>query len=196
MKSIAAAWLFLLAIACATFSLTDAHDSVRQLRSADGVCTAWAIAPGRWLTAKHCLEIAQGWTIGGHEAAPLALDPQFDIALLTGPRGSAFLQVAETAPPLGVTVQTLGYGLGKDSLLSFPATVIDQESMFFGRPLGEFLVAGANGMPGMSGGPILYRGKVVSLITGGGPAASPAHLLGTGVTWASLRAFTRLHVGK
>lgn len=189
-----AACVLVAAMACASFSLDTAPQSVMQMVGA-GSCTAWAAAPGRWITAKHCLQIAQDWRIDGVASTPLAVSAEHDIALIAGPPGSKYLRMADAAPPIGATVSTLGYGLGKGvTLLAFPAVVLAQSSSFFGEPHGDFLVGGANGMPGMSGGPILYRGRVVSMITGGGPAPSAAHLVGSGVPWAALAAFVRAHV--
>jgi hypothetical protein len=195
MKILAAVWLIVSLVACATFSLDTGSHSIQQMKSPEGICTAWAVGKHRWLTARHCMEMASGWTIAGVAADPIAADPFHDIALVSGPEGAVIL-IAEEPPPIGATVQTLGYGLGQADLLSFPAIVLAYESPFFRPSLPELLVSGANGMPGMSGGPILYRGRAVSMITGGGPATSAAHLLGTGVPWVHLSAFTQKYVGR
>lgn len=184
----------LLASACVTFSPSRAVDSILPMQSdAGGYCTVWAVTNNRWVTAKHCFTEDPGpWRIVGVSANVIALDPDADLAIVSGPWGSP-LSIAPEPPRRGDTVTTWGYGMSTKTLLVFTALVISPDADFFSNSPHEFIIGGANGMPGMSGGPILYRGKVVSLITGGGPAPSHAHLVGSGVSYQALAAFVRRH---
>jgi len=189
-------YLVVVLTACVTFRPADAAQSILPMVSEGGACTAWAVGPDRWMTAKHCLMVYPGpWRIAGVLADPVAIDPDADLALVTGP-GAPPIAVATDAPRMGATVTTWGYGLSTKPLLVFSALVVSVDAEFFTDSPHEFIVSGANGMPGMSGGPILYRGKAVSQISGGGPAPSHAHLVGSGVSFAALSAFAKRHVGK
>ena len=178
--------------ACATFTPAGAGRSIAVLENTAGAtCTAWAIAPAKWLSAKHCFVMGgmEGWTIAGTAAVPLALDPASDVALLSGPLGTP-LPLSPTEPPLGAQVTTYGYGLGKRTLLIFPTTVSAHADPWFAEP--ELILTGANGMPGMSGGPVLWRGRVVGQVSGGGGPTHVAHLVGSAVPWQALREFARV----
>ena len=178
--------------ACASFAPARAAQSIAPMESAAGAsCTAWAIAPSRWMTAKHCFTMGgvDGWAIGGTAVGVIAQDPASDSALVSGPPGTP-LSLSPTEPPLGAPVSTFGYGLGKRTLLIFPAVVSAQADPWFADP--EMILTGANGMPGMSGGPVLWRGRVVGQVSGGGGPTHVAHLVGSAVPWAALRAFARV----
>jgi hypothetical protein len=105
------------------------------------------------------------------------------------------ISVASAEPPLGATILVFGYGMNRPDLLWFSGVVVAQASKFFdSSDEPQMLISGANGMPGMSGGPVTYRGRVVSQVSGGGLATSPTHLVGSGVSWGALSAFVRLNV--
>jgi len=179
-----------LAVACVTLTPERAAPSIRQLETQAGLCTAWAVGKARWISAGHCVALGGG-VIGDTPAAVLAVGPA-DISLLSGPDAPALI-VATEPPPMGATVETYGYG-NHPVLLLFRGVVMQNAAVFFADDDVQMLIGGANGMPGMSGGPILYRGHVVSIVTGGGVAQGPAHLIGTGVPWESLVAFVQAHV--
>ncbi len=198
MRKIAFVAVVLSAWACATFSLARAPSSIQQMQHADGgACTAWSVAPGRWVSAGHCVaEAKTGWTIGGGHADLIAVGADADVSLLSGPVAPS-LVVASQPPPVGASIVAYGYGMGKRDLLLIGGMVVSNASQFFDNdavPL--MLFSGANGLPGISGGPVLYRGRVVSIITAGGTASSPAQLIGAGVAWTDLSAFVRLHLGR
>lgn len=196
MRILAALTLSLALSACATFPRALTPDSIQLLVGENGTCTAWAVAPFTFVTAKHCFIMGgtDGWSIGGTPVRVLALSPNHDIALLTGPGGASPLRVAPKAPPIGAPVMTYGYG-STPLLLLFPAVVISPSAQYFdGEVSPEFIVGGANGRGGMSGGPILWRGFVVSMVTGGGQATHANHLVGAGVAYPALRDFVQLHV--
>jgi len=181
-----------LAVACVTLTPERTAPSIRSLTTEAGVCTAWSAGKAQWITAGHCVALGGG-SIDTTRANVLAVDSH-DVALVSGPVAPA-LSVAKTAPPIGATVDTYGYAAGTSVLLLFRGTVMQNSAILFSNDQSaEMLIGGANGMPGMSGGPILYRGAVVSVITGGGTATSPAHLIGGGVPWDALAAFVQAHV--
>lgn len=177
-----------LAVGCATFRPATLVGAIRPLTGdAGGSCTAWAIGPRKWITAAHC--IGHVTTLDGVTVEWLASDRAHDIALLRGPVSARLLTLATSEPVLGDVLYVFGYGLGRPTLLVLPGSYIAAESEFFVNHRTEMLIGIANGMPGMSGGPILWKGKVISAVTGGGTPTSPAHALGTGVPWKALRAF-------
>lgn len=173
--------------ACASFRPRDISPSVRPLYTSEGgSCTAWAVGPRKWITAAHCTEHG-AMRLDGAPAALLAVDTGIDLALVGGPSAHP-LRLATAHPQLGDPLHVFGYGMGKGVLMLLPGVYLHGNSEFFGE--GEALLVGiANGMPGMSGGPILAGQRVVSVLTGGGTATSPAHLIGTGVPLTALRRF-------
>ena len=197
---IAISFVGFLTAACASFPYSTATDNILQLVGGSGTCTTWSVAPGWWLSAKHCegYGAMSGWTIGGAEATVVASSPTADLMLLRGPVVRS-IPMATMQPPLGSAVVVLGYGMGRPTLLWFTGHVVSRESAFFlshgdDAPVPQFLVSGFNGMPGMSGAPITYRGQVVSQLSGGGLPHQHTQLLSGGVLYADLMAFVRQHV--
>lgn len=194
---ILAAFAVVVSVACATFSADRMPSSIQPMQHADGgTCTAWSAGPGLWVSAGHCAADAKtDWTIGGAKASLIAIGAHADLSLFSGPIAPV-LSVASHEPPVGATITAYGYGMGKRDLLLLRGMVVSNASQFFDGDPPDMLFSGANGLPGISGGPVLYRGRVVSIITKGGTASSPTQLIGGGVTWADLSAFTRLHLGR
>jgi hypothetical protein len=198
-KLVIAAWVAAVAaVACATLTPRNATDSIQRLQNADGACTAWSVGPGYWVTTKHCFVMGgwDGWEIAGGRATVIAVAPNADLAILSGPVARA-IPVAELPPPLGARVMTYGYGMNQRALLWFDARIVSNGMRFFdGTIEDEMIVSGANGMPGMSGGPVIYQGEAVGVVSGGGMATMHTHLIGAAVTWRALHDFTQLHVGR
>ena len=180
------------AVSCATFHPSQVQESITPLiLQGREVCTAWSGAPGKWITAAHCTTAEEPLAFRDATRSTVLLrDVVQDLALLTGPVAPA-LRLASAHPRLGDPLYVYGYGMGKGVLILLPGVYIHPGSTFFDSPAGveEMLIGGANGMPGMSGGPILSKGRVVSVMTGGGTAPSPTHLIGTGVPLRVLREF-------
>lgn len=193
---ILAAVAVVVAVACASLTPSNARESIQPLANATGVCTAWSVGVGYWLTNKHCGVMAgwEGWEIGGAAAEVIAICPNADMMLLYGPVARP-IPVAAEAPPPGARVMTYGYA--NKMLLWFDALVVNNAGRFFdGTVEDELILSGANGQPGMSGGPVIYRGEAVGMVSGGGLATSHSHLIGSAVTWRAIRDFVRLHVGQ
>ena len=128
----------------------------------------------------------EGWTLGGAPSHVIVVDPVYDIALVSGPKARA-LPVADRPPPLGAEVITFGYAFSKPDLLWFRSTLVSHDSQFFNDGA-ELVVTGVIGLPGMSGGAILWHGKVVSQVSGG------SAYMGSGVPYVALKAFVEEHV--
>ncbi len=178
-------WMLCLLAACATLSPTSVLPSIQRVHNAHGgVCTAWAVRPTQWVTAAHCTQFPLVWD-DGRPAALLDIDTVADLALLDGPAARP-LPLSAAHPQFGDPVTVYGYGMGRAMVLL--AGIYNGTGPFF-TSLDEFLIGGNSGMPGMSGGPILARGRVVSIITGGGVPTGPTHMMGTGVPLTALRTF-------
>lgn len=171
--------------ACATFTPYDMRPSVQPIYNAVGSCTAWASGPSKWITAAHCTSYGR-LTFATQEADLLYVDTVADLAILSGPKARPF-RVASEPPRPGDALHIFGYAIGRNVLVLMPGIYVDTKP-FFSEDT-EFLLAMANGMPGMSGGPIFKGQRVVSVITGGGTATSPTQLIGTGVPFDAFRAF-------
>lgn len=187
-RTIIAAFVVLLTAACASLPL---HTMIRPTAVADGgFCTAWAVGPTEWVTASHCTNHGP-MTIDGVATDVLLNDPEADLALLSGPAAPHWFKLGK-APQWGDTVTVLGYShqfTGK-ALLRFEVKVVDPDNPFYNDQSHDLIWAGANGLPGLSGGAVLNRkGQAVSAVTGGGLPQTHAQLIGAGVTWERLRAF-------
>jgi hypothetical protein len=180
--------------ACASLPRLATPDSVALINGTTGTCTAWCAAPRVWVTAKHCLTADAGpWTLAGSTLNVLVIGEDVDVALFTGPLGAP-LPLADNPPPVGAQVLTFGYGMGREPLLTFAALYAHPHSDFFDNDRGLALLTGNNGLPGLSGAPVMYKGRVVGQISGGGQPTHYTHLIGTAVPLDALRAFIRRHI--
>lgn len=146
--------------------------SVKRMALADGVCTAWATAPERYVTAGHCTGF--GATIGGLPATLLRVDEEHDLALYAVVGDTApGLPLATRAPRIGDHVVTIGYPHG------IPNALITVGHIGGGSLPGltGALITDAPSAPGASGGPYLVNGRVVGVLTAG--TQVPALTLGT-----------------
>lgn len=186
------AWMGCVVVALACASWPAHSGAVAEFGTTEGTCTAWAVGQEQWLTAYHCTIHGDGW-IRGTEARRLAGDEAVDVALVTGPV-SRTMRVASRAPAVGAKLTAYGYGLGRGVLLMLDGRLAADHSSFFGTTRDDLVYTQANGMPGMSGGPILSGGRVVSMVTGGGLPATFANQVGRGVPWSDLAKFVARHV--
>lgn len=190
MKQLIVALALTLSLACASFSPANLNSIVRPTVTEDGgICTAWAVGAREWLTASHCTNHG-AMTIDGAEAKVVRKDEGADLALLSGPEAKRWLKIGPQ-PKWGDQVTVLGYShefTGK-ALVRFEVRIIGTDEPFYAEGTHDLVWAGANGLPGLSGGPVLKDGKAVSAVTGGGLPQTHAQLIGAGVTWEHLRAF-------
>lgn len=152
-------------------------------------CTAFAVAPQRYLTAAHCVTdgVAPPFLDHEIEAAVIKVDEKADFALLRTEEESWAppVEFADKTPAFATEVISFGYSAG----FQRPAT-------FFGRVMGGFaeqlkgkLMVDSSGNVGMSGGPIVtVEGKVVAMLQGG---VNPPGLMHYGARVEDIRRFLR-----
>lgn len=160
-----------------------------------GSCTTFSIrehipgdkSRGYWLTAAHCTADGATYTIGGVlDMYVQRVDYTADLAILVGPSAKA-LKWADRAPKAGETVELRGFAFGYSELLRTWGKVSLPYSVEYAPELWpENSVIHGTSAPGMSGGPILRKGKVIGVIQG--------HYLGyaisLGSVWETTRDFT------
>lgn len=181
-----------LAVACASLRSSGdprTTDAIRSMDTGEGNCTTWAVGPSKWITAAHCFAPTPA-TIDGIIVEWITIDPVTDLALIGGPPSTRHLRIASRTPRIGQRVQSYGYGLNRPLLLILSGDIISLSAGFFLERPREMILS-SNGMPGMSGGPILQRGRVVGIVTGGGNPGGFSQNIGTGVSWSTLAAFIR-----
>lgn len=101
-----------LALAASTGS--DPAATVRKMHS-DGqfVCSAVVIAPGKALTAKHCIANGEGTHVDGKRIEMMRFSPTQDLAALEVPGLECPCAVVDRAPPaVKSTVRIVGYPSG------------------------------------------------------------------------------------
>lgn len=174
-----------LVTACATLNVQTTRPRVSRLTTeVGGTCSAWPARTGKWVTAGHCTVDPLFWD-DGSPAPVLLIDSAIDLAIVAGPNVMPF-PIASHSPVMGDTVRVFGYAMGR-TLVMFPGVYVDTVSFF--REQDDFLVGLANGIPGMSGGPIFSGDRVVSVMIGGGTPTSYVNNIGFGVPTHALRNF-------
>ena len=139
----------------------------------DGFCTTFSInrEKGYWVTAAHCtgLEMPEAWhyIISGQVATPIKIDRSMDLAILVGPKaGSLWLQ--PIAPKGGELINIVGYLDGSPFLSVLEGSLANPDSIV----LPDWWVHNAIfetsplDFRGVSGGPIMLDGKVISVMQG------------------------------
>jgi hypothetical protein len=156
----------------------------------EGQCSAFSIAPGKWVTASHCLNGGPYTLDRTHSASVTeAQDGGYGLAVLTSDLKRPGLKLGDK-PKRGEDVLQTGYGAG-GPLLFFEGVVVIPAITFDGAPL-QF--TSALGMPGMSGGPIVNRkGRIVSVVIGAVKPTEVPTLIAYGTRWDDLAALMRRH---
>jgi hypothetical protein len=164
--------------------------SMAKLIAADGQCSAFSIAPGKWITAAHCLNGGPYLLDKVHVATVTEAQPgAYGLAVLTSNLKRPALKVGDR-PKRGDDVLQTGYG-GGGPLIFFEGVVVIPAVTFDGAPL-QF--TSALGMPGMSGGPVVNRkGRVVSVVIGAVQPTPVPTLIAYGTQWDDLSALVRRH---
>jgi hypothetical protein len=154
----------------------------------EGQCSAFSIAPGKWVTASHCLN-GGPYTLDKVHTATVteAQEGGYGLAVLTSDLKRPALKIGDK-PKRGEDVLQTGYGAG-GPLIFYEGVVVIPAITFDGAPL-QF--TSALGMPGMSGGPIVNRkGRIVSVVIGAVKPTEVPTLIAYWTKWEDLRDLIR-----
>lgn len=181
MRKILLTALMLLALACSSAGNTieDALKSIAYLGGTDGHCSAFSVAPHKWMSAGHCTALTTP-TIAGQPAKVVKSDVDGDMAIFEGP-DAPVLRMTTREPRLGEKVFIGGFPLDYPGPLGL---------VFFGQvqavrvnPAPEVFKDDVNLFdlgfgPGDSGAPIMRGDRVTGMLTAGrtfpgNSAASP-----------------------
>jgi hypothetical protein len=126
-----------------------------------GSCTAWAVKPFQWITAKHCKEPVM--TIDNQLVE--VIKETDDLLLVSGPNVPPLL-LAVKDPQIGDEVFLFGYPPGYDwEKPIFFHGMVNTDEHIDGEIHHNLYGIDSTGGPGMSGGPIInYDGRVVGVV--------------------------------
>jgi hypothetical protein len=144
------------------------YSAVHLVRCGASSGTAFQIAPGRLLTAAHVTQNGP-CSIDGEPVETVHEDRRNDIAELRGNPGKASLRISCRRPKRGQVFHAIGYAGGRYR--------IDARIIATGKKFAPDYLPGVKGadlfygntIPGMSGGPNLLDGRVVTIINAGAP---------------------------
>jgi V8-like Glu-specific endopeptidase len=162
--------------------------SMAKLITGNGQCSAFSIAPGKWVTAAHCLD-GGPYTLNKTHIATLteASFGMYGLAVLTSDLKRPAFKMGDK-PKRGEDILQTGYG-GGGPLIFYEGVVVIPAITFDGAPL-QF--TSAPGMPGMSGGPVVNRkGRIVSVVIGAVKPTEVPTLIAYGTRWEDLRDLLR-----
>jgi V8-like Glu-specific endopeptidase len=155
-------------------------------------CTAFSVNKRErlWVTAAHCtlVEDTKTFSIGAPQnlVTVVRRDERFDLALLQGGLPAAAMELAEHAPSAGTEVYTEGYPIGMNRSLQFFGHVSSPRYIFPEEDF-EVMALDVQGLPGISGAPVLWRSRVVGVFAG---IYRPAiGQIAWGSTWGRLKDF-------
>jgi hypothetical protein len=171
-----------------TWPIDKIEPSMAKLHTGNGQCSAFSIAPGKWVTASHCLD-GGPYLLNKIHAATLteAEFGMYGLAVLTSDLKRPALRLGDK-PKRGEDILQTGYG-GGGPLIFYEGVVVLPAIVFDGAPL-QF--TSALGMPGMSGGAIVNRkGKIVSVVIGAVKPTEVPTLIAYGTRWEDLRELLR-----
>jgi hypothetical protein len=158
--------------------------SMAKLHTGNGQCSAFSIAPGKWVTASHCLDGGPYLLERVHPATLTEAEfGMYGLAVLTSDLKRPALRLGDK-PKRGEDILQTGYG-GGGPLIAFAGVALLSDVAFDGAVL-QF--TSALGMPGMSGGPVVNRkGRVVSVVIGAVQPTPVPTLIGYGSRWEDVR---------
>lgn len=154
-----------------TLSSPHTPASVQLLRIGKGICTAFSVGSGSWMTAAHCAEgilivrehglVA---TMSGHRVEVEYVDPDYDFAVLSSSLKAPALRFASKAPQVDDPISVEGHPYGVPSVVRMTGTIAARMVPFNGIPsdILDVTIGGGN-----SGSPVLnVAGEVVGVIWG------------------------------
>ncbi|MDO5098914.1 MAG: serine protease [Corynebacterium sp.] len=153
---------------------------VTRIVTGNRFCTGVAVAKHWVLTAAHCLaaepgqsySITTGNTFTGHTYLGDShyVAPHSDVALIRVPEGlnlESYAEVAEVMPTEDSRGEVYGWGTGTGEILHTAQTTIKNTYRIDAYNGGYFFVvendSPAVTLPGDSGGPVFYEGKVIGV---------------------------------
>jgi V8-like Glu-specific endopeptidase len=172
----------------AAWPIEKVEQSMAKLLSdKGGQCSAFTVAPGKWVTASHCLN-GGNYTLDRQPAALVEAEfGDYGLAVLKSDLKRPVLKLG-AKPKRGEDVLQTGYGAG-GPLIFYEGVVVIPAITFDGAPL-QF--TSAMGMPGMSGGAVINRkGQLVGVVIGAVRPTEVPTLIGYGTRWEDLAALVR-----
>lgn len=161
--------------------------SVQALQSAGRTfCTAFAVAPERWMSAGHCGAYAlELWESGkdvmlmGVPATAVQIDTDYDIAVFTVAVVAPPIRLADRAPEVGDEIAIAGFPWGVPKLVTTWGRVSARRMPVYHPTYDAIMLSDVLDIttsPGNSGSPVFNaKGELISLLWGG--FTSSAHAL-------------------
>jgi len=194
-------------LATTTFGCKDLLASLGYLQNADGsACSTTAITAYKVITAAHCVVDETGMTrVDGYtmllsevQDRELPSDQRYGLAVYRADRPLFHpVELAIEAPVPGSLSVQIGFGLGAPEPWLFGG-LVSQPVMVHptANPPANVMFFTANGLMGMSGGPVLDKdGRLISIVLGGFDPRTPLQNIGYGVPYERLKAFYLKHAG-
>jgi S1-C subfamily serine protease len=130
--------------------------------------TAWRADKGTIVTAAHVIGSGRCYARGpGRLALPLevlTVDGALDLATLKFPSNDPALKIDCGKVKAGRRYFAIGYALG---IYRMKSEVVATGEIFNHPAQRGMAVFRGNAIPGMSGGPVMYRGKVIAIVNAG-----------------------------
>jgi hypothetical protein len=168
-----------------------AEQSVAPINDENGThfCSASSINESQryFLTAAHCIIDHEPYMFG-HLVSVVWMDVEQDLAVVSASQGRPALKLAQQSPRVGEEVEIIGYPYGLErissrALIKLLWQKVDNEA-------DKTIFVGIGVAPGNSGGPILLRGRLVSVLQLGWPKGAVI----AGTPWSVLARAIRPYV--
>lgn len=151
-------------VASSLYRITGSADveTILGKRHVDYICTGFQVAPGRIMTAAHC--VGDDMKADGMAVKVISADKYFDLALLSGGLNRPALKFRERAVERFEQLISLGYGYGWNKLTIMTHEVMIPNYRVVDQVAVGMIVRGGY-IGGMSGGPVVDQsGLVVGVV--------------------------------